>query len=89
MRPLLTLACLCLFSLLAARAAADSLPVCDEGQIMDCQPSEHHHGCGGCIDDPNASGCSVGAVGAPVSGAAFAVGAMALGGALLRRRSRS
>ncbi|MCB9595020.1 MAG: hypothetical protein H6719_20050 [Sandaracinaceae bacterium] len=39
----------------AAPAAADSLPLCPPGQHMVCNPSQYHHGCGGCApDDPTA-----------------------------------
>ena len=34
---------------IAPSARADSLPSCPPGQRMDCHPSNHHHGCGGCV----------------------------------------
>lgn len=67
--------------LLGTTVFADAIPDCPEGQMPDCSPSEHSHGCGGCVEDPDyeGSGCAA-------AGAAGFSGASALLIALVLRR---
>ena len=83
---LLPLAMLALLALPTSLARADVLPECPEGERPDCSPSEHHHGCGGCVEDEEAEssgGCSVSLSASPMP-SSFALAPLAW--VLVRRR---